>query len=143
MKTQISNLIDGGNVCRMTTHPKYEGKNMNNIAGTNSIVRAEIADKVKSENNNLIIELFGNTYELTRYTSCSGKTISWSGEISEDDFAKLTQHGGVADTYQAKYSLYVSGDCCCSVASYTRKNEASQWKEKTRTKIDTAFITIL
>lgn len=148
MKTQISNLIDGGKVKRMMEHPKYAGYKLHNgnfidLAGTNHIDRAEIAEKVKNENENLVIELLGHRYELQRQASCSGKTIWWSCEISEGDFFELTEHGGIVENYEKQYTLTISGDMFCTIASYARKNANCQWKERTYTKIDTAYITIL
>jgi hypothetical protein len=148
MKAQISNLIDGGKVKRMMEHPKYTGYKLHNgqfidTAGTNHIDRAEIAEKVKNENENLVIELLGHRYELQRQASCSGKTIWWSCEISEEDFFELTEHGGIVETYEKKYTLTISQDMFCTITSYARKNANCQWKDRTYTKIDTAYITIL
>ena len=53
------------------------------------------------------------------------------------------QHYWIEEIEGKMQSLGASRKVLDRVVRNMRKNEASQWKEKTRTKIDTAFITIL
>ena len=157
MKTQISNIIDGSKMNnRMFSHPKYAEFTLVQYVGlnapylgfcdlkaTNHIDRIAVAKAVQTENENgMTIELLGNKYQLKRSVSASGKTITYSGDISLEDFQTLTGRNG-CDKWEAKYYIMINADCTCDIYSMARRNERSQWQGRTSDRIDTAYITIL
>ena len=157
MKTQISNIIDGSKINnRMFSHSKYADFTLVKYVGlnapylgfcdlkaTNHADRMKIAQKVQEENQNLTIEVLGHKYTLKRNTSASGKTITFSGDISLEDFKTLTGRQQGCTTFQACYYMMINPDMTCDVYSMARRNERSQWKGRTSDRIDTAYITIL
>ena len=77
------------NVVRDLTSEKYEG--INEIVGTNSGIREEIARKVLDENpDGMDIEVKGVRLHLGRYASCSGKTIWYNTELTREQYIAIT-----------------------------------------------------
>lgn len=158
MKTQISNIIDGSKINnRMFSHSKYADFTLVKYVGlnapylgfcdlkaTNHIDRMAIAKKVQEENENgMTIELLGHQYNLKKCASASGKTITFCGDISLEDFKTLTGRQQECTTFEACYYMMINADMTCDVYSMARRNERSQWKGRTSDRIDTAYITIL
>lgn len=84
MKTQINKLISG----RKNVIRPMEIRGI--IIGSSGKERAEIAKRVNEENENgLLIRLMGMEIWLRKELSCSGKTITYIAELSEEDYMFL------------------------------------------------------
>ena len=150
MKTQIQNLISGeANVRRDLTHSKYanvtRSTSFGDYAGSKTSERRVIANKVLLENQgDLNLEICGKTFHLTRFQSCSGKTIWWSAEISLEDYLLLTgtSENPITD-YQSSFSILFYDNMKCQLFASARKNDNSQWKQRRSSWLGEEFITIL
>lgn len=149
MKTQISELINGTNsIHRDLPHPKYNGAAQATdhlgYAGTNNVIRKEIADKVISENpNGLDIEIFGKKMHLNRNASLSEKTVWYTTEISLDEFLLFTGYKENPFKNEFSFTLKINGDMTVLIDKFTRRNERASWQHRGYDYIDEAFITIL
>ena len=149
MKTQISNLISGlKDVRRDESHPKYAGAAMATshigYAGTNSAIRQDIAAKVIAENpEQMRIDILGREFILKASRSCSGKSISYSTDISDEDFTHITGRVQPFTTYEHLFTLVIFGDMYVRVDMFARKSPAAQWKCRGWVNIGEEFIKIL
>ena len=143
MKTQISSLINGrANVVRDISCEKYAG--MDDIAGTNSAIREEIARKVLEENpDGMDVEVKGVRLHLGRYASCSGKTIWYNAEITREQYIAITGHD--FPDRRLEWCAYFDIDMGMipRVTRFSRRNERATWKQKQDIVLDEAFVTIL
>ena len=104
MKTQINTLVNG------SSHVIGQEQ----VAGTNSKIRAEIANKVKSENPEVMaikvrgIELLGRAD-----WSISRKSVSWNFGLSVDEYMALSggKFGVSPRVGKNKPYLTISGSC--------------------------------
>lgn len=116
MKTQITDLVnDSKKICRMVDHPKYANAapatSHNGYAGTNRERRAEIAAKVAAENNgDMSITINGVTVTAVQYKSLSGKSWSWTAEISREMYESFGVIANYRDVKE-RYFLTLNGDC--------------------------------
>lgn len=147
MKTQISSLINGSkNVKRDSNNEKYltakQATSHNDYAGTGRKLRASIAMAVNSENKeSMKVSLFGETLTLTCNYSTTGKTFTYNTDITEEQYKLFG--GWCTDGNIKSYGLHINGDMTVELLSYTKKNEASQWRLSQYTYIDESFVTIL
>lgn len=150
MKTQIQNLISGeANVRRDLTHSKYanatRSTSFGDYAGSKFYERKAIASQVLFENQgDLILEICGKKFHLTRSQSCSGKTIWWSTEISLEDYLLLTgeKENPITD-YQSSFSILFYDNMKCQLFASARKNDNSKWTQRRSSWLGEEFITIL
>lgn len=143
MKTQIATLINGRmNVVRDLTSEKYEG--FNEIVGTNSGIREEIARKVIEENHDgMDIEVKGVRLHLDRYASCSGKTIWYNVKLTNEQYIAIA--GNDFPDRRLEWCAYfdLSMNMIPRVTRFSRRNERATWKQKQDIVLDESFITIL
>lgn len=147
MKTQIDQLINGSkNIIRNLEDTKYltakQATSHIGYAGTNREQRNEIAYRVYAENGdtlNIIARGINLTLNISR--SLSGKSWSWSCELTEDQYKALG--GWHTDGTLKSYSLTITGDCEVILYSFTRKSEAAQWRQSWMEYLDESYITIL
>lgn len=144
MKTQIYNLINGmENVDRIESAKYLNAKQATShvgYAGTNRKERMKVAEKVYSENGDIMeIEINGEKFALNRKSSTTGKTEWYSAEVSED-FAKqfINTDGNIRS-----YSLVITHSCEVLIDKYVRSNERSQWRLSYTQYIDESYVTIL
>ena len=148
-KTQISTLINGQKtVIRDENNPKYINAPMatshNGYAGTNASIREEIANKVFSENPELInIEARGSQFTLKKYSTLSGKTSWYQTNITANDFLLLSGYKILPYTAETEYTLKIEADMKVCIALVTRRNERAQWRYRTTIYIGEEFITII
>lgn len=148
MKTQIDSLINGEKcVIRDESHLKYltakKSSSHNGYAGTNLKERLAIANKVIAENpDNLIIEIKGKRYTLDKYVSCSGKSVIFVGNITEDDFAHITGNKPLFE-YESFFNIRINNDMTVCIDIFTRKHENIPFKQRGTVNIDEAFIIII
>lgn len=147
MKTQISTLINGRkNVIRNMEDPKYinakPASSHVGFAGTNRDERNEVAGKVHDENRDgMTIIARGIELILSIAYSVSGKSWSWSCQITEDQYKAL---GGIyTDGTLKAHSLQINMDCTVTLYSFTRKSDAAAWRQSNMTDLDESFIQIL
>lgn len=149
MKTQISNLINGARqIRRDLSHSKYinAAKATSHIgyAGTNRKIRQEIADRVIAENpDGMDIEMFGTQFHLDRSSSLSGKTISYSTEISIEDFMLLSGYVEKPFKNEGSFFLTFNNDMTVEIQKLSRYGVNAQWKYRGHVNIDEAFVKIL
>ena len=149
MKTQISNLISGlKNVRRNENHPKYADAPMATshigYAGTNSAIRMDVASKVIAENpEQMRIDILGREFILKASRSCSGKSISYSTDISDEDFTHITGRVQPFTSYEHSFTFIISGDMYVRVDMSERKSPAAQWKYRGGVNIGEEFVKIL
>lgn len=143
MKTQIATLINGRmNVVRDLKCEKYAG--INEIAGTNSTIREEIARKVIEENHDgMDIEVKGVRLHLGRYASCSGKTTWYNTKITREQYISITGNDFPDSRLQWCAYFDLSMDMIPRVTRFSRRNERATWKQKQDIVLDESFITIL
>ena len=143
MKTQIKSLVNGrANVARDEENEKYLG--MDDIAGTNSAVREEIASKVLDENpDGMDVEVKGVRLHLGRHASCSGKTIWYNTELTREQYIAIV--GRDFPDRRMQWSAYLDIDMGMvpRVTRFSRRNERATWKQKQDIVLDEAFVTIL
>ena len=143
MKTQIKSLVNGrANVVRDEANEKYMG--MDDIAGTNSAIREEIASKVMEENpDGMDVKVKGVRLHLGRYASCSGKTIWYNEEITREQYIAIT--GNDFPDSRLEWCAYfdLSMDMIPRVTRFSRRNKRATWKQKQDIVLDEAFVTIL
>lgn len=148
MKTQIARLVNGEKrIIRDESHSKYltakKSSSHNGYAGTNFKERLAIANKVIAENpDNLIIEIKGKRYTLDKYVSCSGKSVMFVGNITEDDFAHITGNKPLFE-YESLFNIRINNDMTVCIDMFTRKHENLPFKQRGTVNIDEAFITII
>ena len=143
MKTQINKLMNGrANVVRDEENEKYAG--MDEIAGTNSAIREEIARKVLDENpDGMDVEVKGVRLHLGRYASRSGKTIWYNAEITREQYIAITGHD--FHDRRLEWCAYLDIDMSMipRVTRFSRRHERATWKQKKDIVLDEAFVTIL
>lgn len=143
MKTQIKSLVNGrANVVRDDVNDKYTG--MQEIVGTNTIIREEIARKVLDENpDGMDVEVNGVRLHLGRYASCSGKTIWYNAEITREQYIAIT--GNDFPDRRLEWCAYfdLSMNMIPRVTRFSRRNDRAAWKQKQDIVLDEAFVTIL
>lgn len=151
MKTQITSLINGAkDIRRDLSNPKYidcpKATSHIGYAGTNLKLRAEIAEKVISENiNGLNVEILGKRFCLSRYSSLSGKTVWFSTEISLDDFMLLSGYveAPFKQSKECKFELEINNYMNVLLHKWCRANEKAKMKHRGYGYIDEAFVTII
>lgn len=150
MKTQISSLINGQRyVRRDLNNPKYincpKATSHCGYAGTNHNLRNEIAAKVIEENpNGMDIKLFGKQFHLSKYSSLSGKTVSFTTDISLDDFILISGYPeSPFEKKEAKFQLEINNNMEVLLNKFCRASEKSQWRHRGYDYIDESFIEIL
>lgn len=143
MKTQIKSLVNGrANVVRDEENEKYLG--MDDIAGTNSAIREEIARKVLDENpDGMDVEVNGVRLHLGRYASCSGKTIWYNAEITREQYIAITGHDFTDRRLEWCAYFDIDMGMIPRVTRFSRRNERATWKQKQDIVLDEAFVTIL
>lgn len=130
------------NVVRDLTSEKYEG--FNEIVGTNSGIREEIARKVIEENHDgMDIEVKGVRLHLDRYASCSGKTIWYNVKLTNEQYIAIA--GNDFPDRRLEWCAYfdLSMNMIPRVTRFSRRNERATWKQKQDIVLDESFITIL
>ena len=148
MKTQIDSLINGKKcVIRDESHLKYltakKSSSHNGYAGTNYEDRLTIADKVIAENpDNLTIEIKGKRYTLAKQPSCSGKSVMFVGNITEDDFAHITGNKPLFE-YESAFHLVITDSMKVYIDMFTRKDKTKPFVQRGVVCIDEAFVTII
>ena len=151
-KTQINQLINGQKtVIRDENSPKYIQVHQcayvhiaNGYAGTNASIREEIANKVFSENPELInIDARGKHFTLKKCSTLSGKTSWYETSITADDFLLLSGYKMLPYTAETEYTLKVETDMKVCITLVTRRNERAQWRYRSTIYIGEEFITIL
>ena len=148
MKTQIKNLINGcDNVRRDLNNEKYisapEGSN-SKYAGTNREYRYSLRELVHAENpDGMVINFFGKTFQLTRSSSLSGKTVWFSCELSLEDVLALSIFQKSPYTYESTYELVIDDNLTVMLRSFTRKSPNAEWKYRGFFYMDESFVTIL
>lgn len=138
MKTQINTLVHGSN----------------NVAGTNSAIRKEIADKIIAENHDgMKVSLFDELVFLKANWSNSGKSVDYFGhvclrntirricDINGWDYAEQTIHD--MQMRLATASLHINGDMTCELLIYHRRNERCSWKLSKTLRVNECDIIIL
>lgn len=149
MKTQISNLINGAkSVRRDENHEKYinaaQATSHVGYAGSNSLIRREIAEKVISENpDGMRVQILGNVYYLERKTSVSGKSVWFSCPLQLNDFLLISGYQVCPYKNETSFLLNVNEDMTVCIHMQTRRNEKSQWRYRGSLWIGEEFITIL
>lgn len=143
MKTQIKSLVNGrANVVRDEANEKYAG--VEEIAGTNSIIREEIARKVLDENpDGMDIEVKGVRLHLGRYASCSGKTIWYNVELTHEQYIAIMGHDFPDRRLEWCAYFDLSMNMIPRVTRFSRRNERATWKQKQDIMFDESFVTIL
>lgn len=143
MKTQIKSLVNGrANVVRDDANDKYTG--MQEIVGTNTIIREEIARKVLDENpDGMDVEVNGVRLHLGRYASCSGKTIWYNAEITREQYIAITGHDFPDRRLEWRAYLDIDMGMVPRVTRFSRRNDRAAWKQKQDIVLDEAFVTIL
>lgn len=143
MKTQINSLINGrANVVRDEANDKYTG--MQEIVGTNTIIREEIARKVLDENpDGMDVEVNGVRLHLDRHASCSGKTVWYNTKINREQYIAIT--GNDFPDRRLEWCAYfdLSMNMIPRVTRFSRRNYRAAWKQKQDIVLDEAFVTIL
>ena len=147
MKTQINQLINGSkNIIRNEEDPKYltakRATSHVGYAGSNRDYRNEIAARVYAENGdtlNIVVRGISLTLNISR--SLSGKSWTWSCELTEDQYKALG--GWHTDGTLKKYELAIYQDCEVCLYSFTRKSEAAQWRQSWMEYLDESFVEIL
>lgn len=144
MKTQIANLINGSKNVVRTKSAKYADAKLasshNGFAGTSSEERMEIAEKVFAENGDTMHIVFdGADLQLSRHTSTSGKSVTYTSEISEELAAKYVNTDGNC----RHYSLTIEPDCTVRITKMVRKNERCSYKLSQYIYVDEALVSIL
>lgn len=143
MKTQIKSLVNGrANVVRDEENEKY--LDMDDIAGTNSAIRDEIASKVMEENpDGMDVEVKGVRLRLGRHASCSGKTVWYNAEITREQYIAIV--GQDFPDRRMQWSAYLDIDMGMvpRVTRFSRRNDRAAWKQKQDIVLDEAFVTIL
>lgn len=143
MKTQIKSLVNGrANVVRDEENEKY--LDMEDIAGTNSAIRQEIASKVMEENpDGMDVEVKGVRLHLGRYASYSGKTIWYNVELTREQYIAIV--GSDFPDRRLEWCAYFDIDMGMvpRVTRFSRRNGRATWKQKQDIVLDEAFVTIL
>lgn len=116
MKTQINNLVSGNT----------------STVGTSYAVREELAQTILEENgDSLNIIVRDIMLQLSISRSKSGKSWSWSTELTAEQFAILSDNLtlGVSTTHQNRYILTIYGNNLKAEISVDhRKSDKAHWK---------------
>ena len=109
MKTQINKLVNG------STHL------CNGISGTKKEDRSAIAKKVRLENpEKMIVVINDETIELTANWSLSGKSVTYSGEVSISNYKSFFGTFGLPKKEPKAY-LNISGEMVAELTTNSKK----------------------
>ena len=148
MKTQITNLVNGRvNVRRNDNDVKYVSAisltNKSGYSGSPITIRQDIGNKVIEENpESLSIEIQGKVLHLARHSSCSGKTVWYSADLTPEEHLAIMgepypSHNEWCSIITIDMLMYVN------VTRFMRKSEKAQWKEKASMYISEELVKIL
>lgn len=148
MKTQIANLVNGRvNVRRNDNDVKYVSAisltNKSGYSGSPITIRQDIGNKVIEENpESLNIEIQGKVLHLARHSSCSGKTVWYSADLTPEEHLAIMgepypSHNEWCSIITIDMLMYVN------VTRFMRKSERAQWKEKASMYIGEELVKIL
>lgn len=148
MKTQITNLVNGRvNVRRNDNDVKYVSAisltNKSGYSGSPITIRQDIGNKVIEENpESLNIEIQGKVLHLARHSSCSGKTVWYSADLTQEEHLAIMgepypSHNEWCSIITIDMLMYVN------VTRFMRKSEKAQWKEKASMYIGEELVKIL
>ena len=148
MKTQIANLVNGRvNVRRNDNDVKYVSAisltNKSGYSGSSIAMRQDIGSKVVEENpERLDIEIQGKVLHLARHSSCSGKTVWYSADLTPEEHLAIMgepypSHNEWCSIIMIDMLMYVN------VTRFMRKSEKAQWKKKASMYIGEELVKIL
>ena len=148
MKTQITILVNGRvNVRRNDNDVKYVSAisltNKSGYSGSPITIRQDIGNKVIEENpESLNIEIQGKVLHLARHSSCSGKTVWYSADLTPEEHLAIMgepypSHNEWCSIITIDMLMYVN------VTRFMRKSEKAQWKEKASMYIGEELVKIL
>lgn len=106
-------------------------------------MRQDIGSKVVEENpERLDIEIQGKVLHLARHSSCSGKTVWYSADLTPEEHLAIMgepypSHNEWCSIITIDMLMYVN------VTRFMRKSERAQWKEKASMYIGEELVKIL
>ncbi len=137
MKTQINTLVHGNSA----------------TTGTNRKLRQAIAERVIAENqDNMTVDIYGNTITLSAHWSASGKSVNYSGIITaENIIAEVCRYNNWPYAQQTinalhdgttEVTLTIMGDMTAQLDIHHRRNERCTWKISKTLRVNESAIMI-